>query len=216
MIPTMLAAEPSLTPAACMQELGAVWDQDWYERFERFAAYNSPSFCRDANRSTTGEWILPEHMPVETLIPKMKSRDPSLTTAECFQKLNAAWDDPGEEKNWAAAREFNNIMIHFFLDPIKTKQERFDRTERDDAGHVVDRQTGVDYTRAWGMTMRQKAAADRLKEAHPEWEWSECYTEAGGVWGWREYNVCDLSRHGTRADDVGRLQACRGRRRKNC
>lgn len=98
MVPEMLAAEPTRSPAACMQELGAVWDEDWYERFERCGAHNSPSSCRNATRSTTGEWILPDHVSVESLIPKMKSRDPSLTTAECFQKLNAAWDDPGEGK----------------------------------------------------------------------------------------------------------------------
>ncbi|CAK1364577.1 unnamed protein product [Cercospora beticola] len=191
MIHEMLATEPSLTPAACMQGLRAVWDENWYARFERFSAYNSPSFCRDATRSTTGEWILPDHVPVETLIPSMKSRDPSLTTAECFQKLNAAWDDPGEGKDWAAARESHSISIHFFLDPIKTKQERSDRTERDDHGDIISHQTGADYTGAWGMTMRQKAAADRLKEAHPERKWSECYAEAGGVWGWHYRRVED-------------------------
>lgn len=186
----MISQDSHLTPSSCFQQLGALWDDDWFDRIER-AGWNSPSWCRDATRAMGGAWILPLEVPVETLIPAMKSEDCSRSTADCFRLLGGGWHETFESRRWTRDRDSEeDIMQHFFLDPVKTSRERFDRVD-DDTVH----RTGVDYLGAWGMTMKQKAAADRLKEVHPDWDWSQCYATVGGSWNMREYR--DVLARGT-------------------
>ncbi|KAI5356838.1 hypothetical protein Slin15195_G052240 [Septoria linicola] len=187
LIPDMTTQGPTRTELTCFQQLGAIWDNDWFDQSQRASSYDSPSICRDATLSMYGEWTLPGELPVETVIPEMRSRDPFLSIADCFRLLGAAWCE--DSQAWASYRASEHELRYFFLDPARTTRERVDRPEQD--GDPIAHYTGVDYLGAWGMTMKQKAAADRLKEAHSDLRWSQRYAEAGGSWNWHYRRVDD-------------------------
>jgi hypothetical protein len=182
LIPDIADAD-ARTLALHYQRLGAVWDENWFDRVQR----NGSAFCPDITRSMGGAWILPGTLPIETLVQDMKVQDPSRTTADCFQLVGGVWDEEFFIEPIRSLRRDGEEMTFFYLDPLETQRERIDRTYEDHGN--VEHEHGVAYTWAWTMTKKQKAAADRLKEHHPDWKWSQCYEEVGGRWVWRKSRV---------------------------
>jgi hypothetical protein len=116
--------------------------------------------CPDPTRSATGAWLLSgSSLP---RVDELKSQDPSRTTAQCFELLGATWDD----KYYSGPDD--PPMNFYFLDPVKTTVTRVD--------------DGTEYHGGWLMTQQQKAQANALKTANPDWEWSRCFKAAGGRW----------------------------------
>ncbi|KAF2111623.1 hypothetical protein BDV96DRAFT_602686 [Lophiotrema nucula] len=120
---------------------------------------NADVGCPDPTRSITGTWVLSDDL--EPRVDELKSQDPSRITSQCFQLLGAEWDD-----EWNVG--LHPLTTHFFEDPVKTTRTRISY--------------GEEHRGAWGMAQGQKAEADALKTAKPDWEWSRCCEAAGGVW----------------------------------
>jgi hypothetical protein len=115
--------------------------------------------CPDPSRSSTGAWLLPGNLLPR--VDELKAQDPSRSTPQCFEMLDATWDENYYEQDTTS-------MTFYFHDPVKTAVTR-----------VSD---GTEYRGAWAMTNQQKAQADAVRAANPDWEWSKCCEAVGARW----------------------------------
>ncbi|CZT16846.1 uncharacterized protein RCC_02681 [Ramularia collo-cygni] len=189
--------DPSRTTAECFELIGAIWDETFFERFER-PSDCSHAHCPDASRSEGGAWLLDARTPIEPRVQALKAEDASRTMADCFRLLGASWCATWFSDGW----EINNgypDTIHLRFDPERTKIERV-IVPVPNAEGIEEMRSGAWFIGAWGMTTRQKATANKLKRDDPELVWWQCNNRAGGKWMICHMHVLDEG--GKTAEDI--------------